>query len=107
MAPPDQTGLRLVEWRKAGNRRNDMRGIEFMTDDDKLSTSKAMNRITILPGQRNDVCELLCDCLWRQERQFDRPRAESPLFPSYGWESEDEEHVIRRMRSMSQTTCST
>ena len=60
-------GLRLAEWRKAGNRRNDMRGIESMAGIDKLATSQAMNSTKIAPEQRNDLRELLCGCVWTQK----------------------------------------
>ena len=59
-------GLRLADWRKAGNRRIDMRGIESTAGIDKLATTKAMNSTKIPPE-----CELLCGCVWTQKRQFD------------------------------------
>ena len=52
-------GLWLAEWRKAGNRRNDTRGIESIDGIDKLATSKAMNSTKIPLEQRNDLRELL------------------------------------------------
>ena len=54
-------GLRLAQWRQAGNRRNDMRGIESMAGIDKLATTKAMNSTKIPREQRNDLRELF---LW-------------------------------------------
>ena len=76
-------GLRLAEWRRAGNRRNDMRGIESMAGIDKIP-----------PEQRNDLRELLCGCVWTQKRQFDCQRAETPLCPFCGEEPVDEEHIL-------------
>ena len=46
--------------------------------------------------QRNDLCELLCGCVWTQKRQFDCQRAETPLCPFCGEEPEDEEHILWR-----------
>ena len=56
-------GLRLAEWRKAGNRRNDMRSIESTAGIDKLATTKAMNSTKILTEQRYDLRELHCGCV--------------------------------------------
>ena len=72
-------GLRRAEWRKAGNRRNDMRGIESTAGIDKLATTKAMNSTKIPTEQRNDFRELLCGCVWTQKGQFDCQRAENLL----------------------------
>ena len=56
-------GLRLAEWKKAGNRRNDTRGIESTAGIDKLATTKVMNSTKTPPEQRNDLRELLCGCV--------------------------------------------
>ena len=66
-------GLRLAEWRKAGNRRNDMRGIESMAGIDKLAAAKAMNSTEIPPEQRNDLRELLCGCVWTHKMHLKTP----------------------------------
>ena len=87
-------GLRLAEWRKAGNRRNDMRGIESMAGIDKLAASKAMNSTNICSEQCNEFRELLCGLVWTQKRQFDCQRAETPVCPFCGEEPEDEEHIL-------------
>ena len=42
-------GLRLAEWKRAGNRGNDMRGIESTAGVDKLATTKVMNSTKIPP----------------------------------------------------------
>ena len=89
-------GLRLAAWRKAGNRRHDMRGIESTAGIDKLATTETMNGTKIPPEQRNDLRELLCGCVWTQKRQFDCRRAESPLCLFCGEEPEDEEHILWR-----------
>ena len=89
-------GLRLAEWKKAGNRRSDMTGIETTAGIDKLATTKAMNSAMIPPEQRNDLRELLCGCIWTQKRQFDCQSAESPMCLFCGEEPEDEEHMLWR-----------
>ena len=87
-------GLRLAEWRKAGNRRRDMKGIESTGGIDQLATTKVVNGTKIPPKQRNDLRELLCGCVWTQKRQFDRHRAESPLCLFCTEEPEDEERIL-------------
>ena len=82
--------------KKAGNRRNDMRGIESTAGIDKLATTKAMNSTKIPPEQRNDLRELLCGCVWTQKRQFDCQTAESPLCLFCGGEHEDEKRILWR-----------
>ena len=91
-------GVRLAEWKKAGNRRNDMRAIESTAGIDKLATTKLIHSTKNPPDQRNALRELLCGCVWTQKRQFDCQRAESPLCLFCGEEPEDEEHMLWRCR---------
>ena len=72
-------GLRLAEWRKAGDRRRDMRGIESTVGIDKLTTTKAMNGTKMPPEQRNDLRELLCGCVWKQKKGSLTARERKPL----------------------------
>ena len=71
-------GLRLAEQRKAGNRRNDMRGIESTAGIDKLAAAKAKNSTKIPPEQRHDLRELLCGCVWTQRGNL-TAKEQSPL----------------------------
>ena len=87
-------GLRLAKWKKAGNRRRDMRGIESTAGTDKLAATKAMNSTKIPPEQRNDLRELHCGCVWTQKEQFDCLGAESLLCLFCSEEPEDEEHIL-------------
>ena len=51
--------MRLAEWRRAGNRRAEMSGIESAADIDKIVTTKAPNSTKIPAEQKNNLRELL------------------------------------------------
>ena len=68
VAPRDQARTEACPMEKAGNRRNDMRGIESTVGIDKLATTKVINstKISSRPRKRSS-CASLWMCLDTKE----------------------------------------
>ena len=61
----------------------------------RIHTTTALKSTNLPPEQKNNLRELLCGCVWTQQRQFDCHRTDSPMCTFCGEEPEDEDLLWR------------
>ena len=70
--------MHLAEWKRAGSRRVDMKGIDSVAGVDKLATTISLRSTKISAEHKYGLRELVRGCMWTQKRLFDCNITESP-----------------------------
>ena len=73
-----------------------MHGIGGIAGIDKYATSKVLNSAAskITAEQKGMLRELLCGCLWTQQRKHKHRQADTSICPHCLAEPEDEAHIL-------------